>query len=479
MKRLLYILNTLIAMLFFVSCEDESAVMTSDDQQCHTILISVPNPADTRATYKESGENIAVVWEKGDVIKIGSNEFVFKEMQGTNGLFFHYGDLAGDKTKATFGSSVDGSAIQTQTKNNHCREVLEGTVPGDYNFAVNAAKDPIPLYPAQNMSLLHIQSKSPAMLLGESMLKISGLDKDYTVKLGRDHSLVFADQGDSLNIYVVVPAEKSISGTLKFYFYAYDEIRSNAEDGDEYHYYMKCNGAITTKNNEVVKMPLPIKPTHVAIQLGLPSGMKWATTNIGATDRSETGTYFAWGETEPAKGGNYSPANCKTYNMNWADLYNNGFITKDDKTGILVPKYDAATQNWGDDWKMPTKKEYEELINPTYCSYEMVKYGERYGFEFTSKKNGKKIFFPNGGQWEGLKDCTTIEAWQNYDGNKKVTDYCRGQYWVSNVVEKNSRDRGTAFTSVKSSNGTFTDEPNFQDQQRHYGRLVRPVRSAK
>lgn len=475
MKKLIYIFNILLTMFVFASCKDENVFVSIEDEPFYSILVSIPDNS-TRATYKEDGENIAVVWEKGDVLKIGSNEFVFKEMQGTNGLFFHYGELTGDKTQATFGFSANGEGSQVQSKNNHCREVLEGSVPADYDFTPNTKdKGVIQLFPAQNMSLLHIQTKSPAMFLGGSLLEIKGLDKNYSVSLGEDPSLVFADKGDTLDVFVVVPSGKTVSGTLRFYFYAYDENKKNAEDGDEYHYYMKCNASVSTKYNEVVKMPLPSKPTHTALQLGLPSGTKWATTNLGATKESEAGEYYAWGEIEPAAGGDYSPANCKAYNMNWSELYNSGIITKADKTGILTPENDAATQNWGDDWKIPTKKEYEELINPTYCSYEMVKYGERYGFEFTSKKNGKKIFFPNGGQWEGLKDCTTIEAWQNYGGNKKVTNYCRGQYWVSNVVENKARDRGCAFTSVKSSNGKFTDEPNFQDQNRTYGRNVRAV----
>ena len=41
--------------------------------------------------------------------------------------------------------------------------------------------------------------------------------------------------------------------------------------------------------------------THTYVDLGLPSGILWATCNVGATKPEEYGDYFAWGETKPKK----------------------------------------------------------------------------------------------------------------------------------------------------------------------------------
>ena len=68
MKNFIYILNIIIASLFFASCEDEGTMVLGDDEPCYTILVSAPNVSDTRAYYKEDGENIAVVWENGDIV---------------------------------------------------------------------------------------------------------------------------------------------------------------------------------------------------------------------------------------------------------------------------------------------------------------------------------------------------------------------------------------------------------------------------
>lgn len=588
MKNLIYILNILM-ILIFASCKDENAFMPGDDEICYTLSVSIPNDVDTRATYDDRGSTIAVKWEKGDVVvlKVGTAEYSFlyrsSNSTGEIGEFYHYGKIPGDDNLPdgavlSFGNVVDGqnkTFRQVQKKNNVCGEYLTASMSG----VDLTAKPTVDLYPEDGYSLLHLQVKSPGMLIGGSKLVIKGLDKtnDYEITLG-DPSSVFADNGDLLDIYLIVAKDLKISQgtnldfylyaydektgqagtakeyhyymrcnatisvgdkevlklglpnkpkrlihfhsvapvdllsgsllkvhgwdnelkvitlselsegdemdmyielpsstpinkatTLKFYIYAYDNDLKNAENGDEYHYYVDYNGA---EDNEVIEMPFQA-PDYVALQMGL--SVKWSPVNIGATDRAETGTYFAWGEIAPAPGGDYSSSNCKAYNMNWNTLYINGYVDKGAADGILVPKYDAATQNWGDDWKIPTRSDFQELMDN--CSYEMTKPGDYFGFEFTSKKNGKKIFFANGGQWEGKVDKTTVEAWKNYSG-KRVSDFGRGQYWVSNVAIKDDPVRGCAFTSVKSNSGNFSDEPNFQDQNRSYGRLVRPVRKS-
>lgn len=384
MRNLKYILHIILAMFFFASCEDDGAIMLGDNEQpYYSILVSAPNTSDTRAYYKEDGENIAVVWEKGDVIKLsdGSREytFVFDEMQGNNGLFFHYGAIenAGSWTGTVSFGATPGTTNQVQKKNNVCGEHLVANVTTGINLN-SKPTIPIPLLPADNMSLLHIHAKSPGLLLGKSLLKIKGLDQNnvYTDTLGINPKYVFADAGDDLDIYVVVPAGKTISSgtTLKFYFYAYDEFAPNGKDkttnGDEYHYYMKCNGTIETKNNEVVKMQLPNKPTHTAIQLGL--SVKWATMNIGATSdqpgEASFGKYLPWGMTE------------EHFEFAWEDPNLSMLYRKTDEElkavfgddfsgsiqGIAPREYmgdtygDPATCLWGDDWVIPT---YDQMKN--------------------------------------------------------------------------------------------------------------------
>lgn len=447
-------------MFFFASCEDDGAIMLGDNEPCYTILVSAPNVSDTRAYYKEDGENLAVVWEKGDVVIFndGNQEytFVFKEMSGNNGVFYHYGaiDNATRWTGTVSFGSTPGTINQTQEKNNVCGEHLVANV----TTRINLNNRPtISLLPADNMSLLHIQTKSPGMLLGRSLLKIKGLAQNvvYTDTLGKKSEYVFADQGDLLDIYVVVPAGMNISTgtTLRFYFYSYDEVTGSAETGDEYHYYMKCNEAITTKNNEVVKMSLPNKPTHTAIQLGL--SVKWATMNIGATSdqpgEASFGKYLPWGMTEEHfefawEDPNLSMLYRKT-NGELKAVFGNGFSGS--IQGITPREYmgdtygDPATCLWGDDWVIPTRNQINELM-------EQMRNTKVQGAKFTNwvewakdyviphvKTNGcyvygkdsysnKKVWFPAAGGVHSEKRGTPESPASN--------DGCNGVYMTASTA---------------------------------------------
>lgn len=460
MKKLIYIFNILLIMFVFASCKDENVFVSIEDEPFYSILVSIPDNS-TRATYKEDGEDIAVFWEKGDVINVGTNEFVFKEMQDNNALFFHYGDIANANSWSglvSYGANLSDLANQKQEKNNKCGERLEANVTG-----INLNNKPIiSLLPAQDMSLLHIQAKSPAMFMGVSSLKLKGLDKDYTIQLGENPQLVFADVNEQLDIYITVPSNLSIKAgdILDFSFCASD-------DGDEYHYRMKCNAAITTKYNEVVKMVLPNKPTHIALQMGLPSGTKWATTNVGASKESEAGDYFAWGEIVPAPGGDYSPVNCKAYNMNLSDLRTNKIT---DNNNNLTSEFDVATQNWGDDWRMPTKAEFQELIDN--CTREIKKYGDFYGWEFKSKLKGNNnsIFIPNAGHYDG-----EIYYEDFSFGATFIGDYARAFCWSATGDNKvdNKGGYSWSFDAVSGAGNKYT--PRMFNCYRSCGRNVRAV----
>ncbi len=124
---------------------------------------------------------------------------------------------------------------------------------------------------------------------------------------------------------------------------------------------------------------------HVhAVDLGLPSGLKWACCNVGAESPEEYGDYFAWGEIEPKA--TYTEENSKTYGKNIGDISAN-------------PEYDAATANWGDSWRMPTNNEMQELVDN--CRWTWTTENGVEGVKFTSKLNGNSIFLPAAGNRDG------------------------------------------------------------------------------
>ena len=109
---------------------------------------------------------------------------------------------------------------------------------------------------------------------------------------------------------------------------------------------------------------------HEYVDLGLPSGTKWATCNVGATTPEEYGNYYAWGETTVKS--EYTEENCTTYGVELTDISGNA-------------TYDAARANWGGSWRMPTKAECIELEN--YCTWTWTT---------QSGVNGMKVTGPNG-----------------------------------------------------------------------------------
>ena len=129
------------------------------------------------------------------------------------------------------------------------------------------------------------------------------------------------------------------------------------------------------------------------IDLGLPSGTKWACCNVGATTPEDYGNYYAWGETQP-----------KSFYSENTYQYYNGNLSYPDSYTIIVSdiagtEYDTATANWGAPWRMPTKAQCEELFSN--CTSEWTTQNGVNGRKFTGY-NGATIFLPAAGiRWNG------------------------------------------------------------------------------
>lgn len=136
-----------------------------------------------------------------------------------------------------------------------------------------------------------------------------------------------------------------------------------------------------------------------AVDLGLPSGIKWASCNVGAEKPEDYGNYYAWGEVLPKE--DYSWATYKYANgasdkltkyCNDASKGDNGFT--DNKT-TLEPEDDAAHVNWGGSWRMPTDAEWQELR--AKCTWKRTMKNGISGYQVTSQKNSNSIFLPAAG----------------------------------------------------------------------------------
>ena len=186
----------------------------------------------------------------------------------------------------------------------------------------------------------------------------------------------------------------------------------------------------------------PDPGNHEWVDLGLPSGTKWATCNVGANSPEEYGDYFAWGETAPKDYYDWSTYFDSDYNK----YNNNGGLTE------LLPEDDAATKNWGSPWHMPTFEQIEELLDN--CTREWTTQGGVNGILVTGP-NGSTIFLPAAGY-----------RWHDELGYAGIF----GEYWSSSL--------GPGYNAyVLVFDSGYWDWSHGSSGHRYLGQSVRAVRS--
>ena len=213
-------------------------------------------------------------------------------------------------------------------------------------------------------------------------------------------------------------------------------------------------------------------PVHAYVDLGLPSGLLWATCNVGAENPEDYGDYFAWGETEPyytegnaqseatdiwktGKSGGYTWSSYKWCNGSYYTqtkyCTDSSCGTVDNKT-VLDPEDDAAHVQWGDNWRMPTETELHELR--TECTWEWTQVNGVNGYKVSSKHSGNTsyLFLPAA----GFRSSSSL-----YD----VGSY--GLYWSSSLLTSYSYD---ACDVIFGSIGV-----DWSNYIRYHGQSVRPV----
>jgi hypothetical protein len=164
------------------------------------------------------------------------------------------------------------------------------------------------------------------------------------------------------------------------------------------------------KLDNIVEIKWSILKDHECVDLGLPSGLLWATYNVGATKPEEYGSYYAWGETEEKENYNWSTYKWCNGNSKTLTKYciNSNYGTVDNKT-VLDLEDDVAHVKWGSDWRMPTREEYKELCNN--CTWTWTTLNGVNGYRVTGS-NGNSLFLPAVGgnygtevEYSGLFGC--------------------------------------------------------------------------
>lgn len=175
---------------------------------------------------------------------------------------------------------------------------------------------------------------------------------------------------------------------------------------------------------------------HEYVDLGLPSGLKWATCNVGATSVGEYGEYFALGELTPT-----------TY-------ANSLYVSPVHYVGNISgnPQYDVARAKWGASWRMPSLDEFVELLEK--CQWEWTSKSGHKGYKVVGP-NGNSIFLPAAGYYkeDGL--------WYSE---------CRGHYWSATGDSESVEEYGyTSFMELR-----FDQKAQRIDRRSNY--IPHPIR---
>lgn len=211
---------------------------------------------------------------------------------------------------------------------------------------------------------------------------------------------------------------------------------------------------------------------HYYVDLGLPSGLLWATYDVGASGIKQMGSLYGWAEVETSE--TYNWEDLKYYERDNDSYRFLKYVTSDfyipnpDYLTTLQPEDDAATSNWGEGWRIPTKEEWNELIEG--CTWEcvttpsvMMSYCDdceeivSFGLVGTSKYNGLKIYFPKNISKFGNSFTITTK------------------YWTSSVYEDNHFEAWLLSTEYGESSAEF----NSYHDSRYLGCSIRPVTSKK
>lgn len=201
-----------------------------------------------------------------------------------------------------------------------------------------------------------------------------------TVSLQAQQIMIVKTKGNTQN-------EFNVSSIRKMYF------RSEEEPGDT-----------------IVRLSCLDEHHPHSIDLGLPSGTKWACCNVDASIPEEYGGYYAWGETEEKL--NYDWENYRHFDSSTEHCVYIG----DDIAGT---EYDVATVKWGDPWRIPSSEMFQELMDN--CTCEWTSLNDVNGYLVTGS-NGGRIFLPAAG------GCLYDELF--LDGRD-------GNYWASTLYLEN------------------------------------------
>lgn len=390
MNKYIYIL---LAVIWFVACQPNHDLGTPFQKGQEVTLTAVLGeqrpqllPGKQRVSGMDAKEKINLVWDNGDKILVkvddhsaeftlsggaGTGEGTFTGIMPADGTSFHveypinYSDVV-LKVQQYVPDGFGKGLMKMSTKK-------AGTI--DNGFTLSADNALLGLQLTGNTEIGKI-------VLSKNNTDGTAGDLSYTLLCPN----VVLTAEPTLFYIVVLPDTWANGFTVEVY---------NKDHSTLIKQFATTKSTTFSTQNATIMPEKHVEKTYEYVDLGLPSGILWAKCNIGADTETDAGLYFQWGDTR-----GYTADQVGVDKIfNW-DNYTFGtqdnltkYNTIDGLTTLQLAD-DAAYANMGEDWRMPTKEEYQELIDNT--TSEWVDYYNNTGVSgrlFTGT-NGNTLFLP-------------------------------------------------------------------------------------
>ena len=504
MKKLSIIVIAALAMV--MACTQERSIVPADAGL--TAITATHSQAATRSsldvTYSlgSDGANYAILWDAPDKILVGyagavseftsTNTEPAEEATFTGKLGEGSGSLYGIYP-AESGNTVDADGIFSIVFKDD-----QSGYPGTYDpeaFPAVAVSD------SKNLSFKNICSLLALKVGDDDVAKITLKANGGACFYGGIFTVI-AEKGEPViddftdDVYEITLTPDGTFDPEETYYMSVppitfvDGVTFTLTKTDGTTTDFKINSEVTAERSKVHVVPTfamagpgepeePLDPFtgHEYVDLGLPSGLLWATCNIGADSPEEYGDYFAWAETAPKK--DYSWATYKwmlegkssyryitkyTFadNQTSSIWYDGDTFVGDNGDGVAHKDYsdynyedDPAVQIWGGTWRTPTPEDFQELLNNTTITWTDDYEGTGVAGRLFTASNGNSLFLPAASIMYG----TTL--------HDEMGAYSYGWYWSSTLYVQ--------FGDLAQSLNFFSDGIDLSECNRYCGESVRPV----
>ena len=211
------------------------------------------------------------------------------------------------------------------------------------------------------------------------------------------------------------------------------------------------------KTNKTATITVVVGAPPIAVDMGLPSGTKWANYNLGATKPEDYGEYYAWGEIEIKEVyNNVNYQHSSGTDSNGDGLYDDNEYYHSIGSSICGTEYDVVHVKWGGAWQMPTVDQCDELIKN--CIYSWTEMNGVKGGKFTSKINGNSIFMPAAGGYAPERSSNGTDGWY-WSGTSSPDRYAWSIHFLSDAAVRHGylRFLGFSVRPVMHSTPTYDD----------------------